>query len=385
MLFIVHYAEITLKGKNRPIFERQLMNNIRRSFARQDITVELWKENTRFIGEFEEMVDEELAASILSEVPGIKNFSFAYRAERSMEGILDAADQLLNRQTKNSLAVITKRSDKSFPQNSMEISSEIGRLAVQRGFTIDLDHPEITLYVEVTHSSAFLYDKKHPGLSGLPVGTAGAVLSMLSGGLDSPVASWMMMKRGCQVDFIHFHTFNDNQKVLDTKIKSIVEILNRYQYEARLILAPYCNYEVLSMGKVKGCYDLVVFRNFMFRMAQRVAERYGYKALVTGDNVGQVASQTLDNLSAATYQVDIPIMRPLVAFDKDQIVQLAQKIGTFDIGNLPYKDCCSIIAPGSHTAANLERLQENLEKLDMESIVERSLDETEIFDITSHK
>ncbi len=199
------------------------------------------------------------------------------------------------------------------------------------------------------------------------------MLALLSGGIDSAVAPWLMMKRGCRVDFLHFHAFRDNQEVLGTKVPAILERLNRYQYRARLFLVPYHLYDIQAMGRVPERLDLVVFKNFMFRLGQELARQKGYKALVSGDSVAQVASQTLDNLAATDYGIELPVLRPLSTYDKEDIVALARRIGTYEETIKKYKDCCSLVSRRPSTSVKLDQLKEVLPQVRMEELIEKSL------------
>ncbi|MFB6198019.1 MAG: tRNA sulfurtransferase, partial [Halobacteriaceae archaeon] len=258
---------------------------------------------------------------------------------------------------------------------SHDVQEALGDVAVEMGHAIDLDDPDIPVYVEATHERAYVYTEKHAGLGGLPVGTAGKVLCLLSGGIDSPVAAWYMMKRGCHVDYVHFNPYATAEAALNEKFAYVLETLNRYQQGCDVYFAPYGVYQLEAT--VDPEYDLVAFRNCMTRTAERLAEEHGYEAIVTGDSVAQVASQTLQNLSAVNVGVKMPIFRPLLGFDKEEVIDRARMIGTYEDSIREYKDCCSIIADSPNTGVSREDMREVLQDEDMDGIVDGTVEEIE--------
>ena len=333
MEIIVHNSEIALKGKNRPFFEKCLVRNIENFLLRHDVKINyLKKDDARIICS----VDDKI---MLDKIFGVKDFCFAEETGNDIKDIVKKASEILKKMDiKKTIAVKTKRADKNLKYTSMEISRKIGEIAYEKGFKIDLTNPDETLNVEITNKKAYLYTNKMKGPGGLPVGCSGKILCLFSGGIDSSVAAWLMMKRGCKVDYLHFHALKNNNEVKKTKIKKLFDLLSDYEENPKLFLIPYFNYQLAVVDKINDKYDVVVFRNFMLRLAEKFALKNGYKALVTGDSLGQVASQTLDNLKAIGYKVNMPILRPLIGYDKQEIVDLAKKIGTYEESIKEYKD-----------------------------------------------
>src|SRR3989344_5851928 len=335
MKVLVHYNEIGLKGRNRAYFENSLINNIRKKIKFNNLK----KEEKRVIFDTNEDIN------ILKDVFGISHFSIVEEVENKVDKILDKAESLMGDAKR--LGLKTNRSDKK-------------------------------VYIEITNKNAYIYSEKIKGLGGLPIGVSGKVLLLFSGGIDSALAAFLLMKRGCKVDFLHFHALRNNNEVMDSKIINILNILKKYQEEIKLYLVPYHNYQLSVMEKFDDKLDVVMFRNFILMFGQLIAKKKKYKGIGTGDNLGQVASQTLDNLNAAGYRVTLPILRPLLTFDKQEIIDLAKKIGTYEESIKIYKDCCSIISKKASTSVKIKSVEENLEKIDFDKIIEKSLEEMEI-------
>lgn len=372
MLYSLVYSEITLKGRNRKHFQNVLLKNIKAALGR----VSYQKSGGRITIETESQNPEEELA-ILKNIFGIDYVSPVFPVERDIEAI----KKLLSKhEFRGKIRVRTKRADKGFPKTSNEISREIGRFLVERGCSVDLRNPDHTVYIDILHENALVYFQKERCFGGLPVGSSGRVISLISGGIDSPVSSWLMMKRGCSVDFLHLHNLPDNSDVLDSKIMKALKQLKRYhQPKMRLFIAPYSEFykATMSMG---GRRELVVFRRFMLRLANAIAEENHIKAVVTGDSLGQVASQTLDNLCASDEASAIPVLRPLIGFNKQQIINLSKEIGLYDEGD--YRDCCSIAAHSSpSTKVKSDAAKAIEEKLEIEKIVRKTLEKTTMVEV----
>jgi len=378
MIAVIHYSEIALKGKNRSFFENKLVNNIITSLKKNNIRFEsVSKEESRILCFFnDEKTNVEKA---LKYVFGIKYFAFVEQVKSEVDEIINKSIELIK--DKKSISLITKRADKRFPINSLELNIKIGEQANNLGIKIDFKNAEQKLFIEILSKNTYLYTEKISGIGGLPVGSSGKVLVLLSGGIDSNLAAWLLMKRGCNVDFLHFHTFPQNKIVLTTKIKKIVETLNSYQIKSRLYLVPYHNYQILTEGKIDQRLDLVVFKNFILRTAQELALKEDHKAIVTGDSLGQVASQTLQNIASTSNQVSILILRPLIGFDKDEIIEMTKKIGTYEESIKDYKDCCSIVAKKPLTSVSVEKIQKALSQIDMNEVIQKTISEIEVFEI----
>ena len=384
MKSIIHYSEIGLKGLNRDFFEEKLLENICAALKRVGVVARVEREPGRITCEFGEE-DKGKSDETLKKIFGVKFFAFAEDTVLSEKGILDGAEILLNGFKKSGVkkvASVAKRSDKNFHLDSNELNRKIGALAVKLGFGIDLDNPDARIFTEITPKRAYLYTEKIQGLAGLPVGSSAKTLCLFSGGIDSAVAAFLMMKRGSHVDFLHFHALRTGKEVLSSKITKLVGNLNTYQFSSTLYNASYHSYQLGVSGKVDERVELVLFRNFMLRIAQEIALRDGYSAIITGDSLGQVASQTGENLLAANFGVEIPVFRPLISFDKDEIIEIARKIGTFDLSVEKYKDCCSIISRKPATAVRPEKFRKELSKVDIQGIIAKTLEEIEVQKIT---
>lgn len=381
MKVLIHHSEIALKGKNRYQFENQLLKNIKEACTRKKVAVkELNKVQNRIIGEFSG--SKSAIISALKTVHGIQNFSITEIVQLDERRILEKAAEMLDKyKNKKTMAADARRAVKTFPLNSRQMNEKIGDIAVEKGFKIDLEKPEVRLFVEILKDEACIYTKKIQGYGGLPVGSSGKILCLLSGGIDSTVAPFLMMKRGCRVDFLHFYALRSSNEVMASKIRDIVFKLNDFQFSSRLFIVPYHKYQLDAMGKFDEKYDVVVFKNFMLRLAEKIADENGYYAIMTGDSLGQVASQTLENLVASSYGLKKTVLRPLIGFNKQEIINLACQIGTFADSIREYKDCCSIIARSPATRMSQNKMEGVLQKLDIDKIISDSLEDMQCYDI----
>jgi thiamine biosynthesis protein ThiI len=377
---LIHHAEIGLKKGNFSFFEKKLVENIKKSAEKNKIKLnEIIRQEKRIIADFD--AKQEKVSELLKKVFGIKNFSFVYEVEKDISKLKKEVENILKKFKIKKIAFETKRSDKAFSLNSVEINKEFGEISNKLGLKVDYKNFEEKIFTEVTSKKIFVYTEKIPGLGGLPVGTSGRVLVLLSGGIDSPVASWLMMKRGCKVDFLHFHTFKNNKQGFDSKIKTLVEKLNEYQRKSKLYLVPYSTYEILTQGEILQKYDMVLFKHFILKFAEKFAIENNYDAIVLGDNLAQVASQTIENLRATSFGISTLIFRPLLTYDKQEIIDLSKKIGTYEMSIEKYKDCCSILSKKPSTKTKLEFFKNVLKKIDVNEIIEKSLKELEAFEI----
>ncbi len=368
----VHFAEIALKGRNRSQFESALVDSIRSQvgggkISRAESRIMVFPEGGM-----------EAALKSLSKVFGIAWFSQSCIAGRDVDGITALVLERAAPWKGKRLRVEASRSDKSFALTSPEINRQVGKALELAGHNIDLNTPEQKIYIEILRDSAVISFGRTPGLGGLPVGVSGRVLSMLSGGIDSPVASWLMMKRGCAVDFLHLHAGKSADEVRGSKMPKIIKVLKQYHPpRCRLFIAPYTEFYKRSLA-VDPRMELVVFRRFLLRLASRIAAENGHLGLVTGDSIGQVASQTLDNLLAVNEAASLPVYRPLATYDKQEIVSLAKRVGTYDLSIEDYKDCCSLVAakhPSTKVKPEKARAIEN--EINIQDIVEKTLAQTE--------
>jgi thiamine biosynthesis protein ThiI len=373
MPILIHYGELALKGKNRHLFEKRLIENIKKVASGRVLRL-----HGRIVVESEDIEP-------LKSVFGISWMANVYRAKRDLDSIKNVVlSKVLERSTKeiDKIGVLVKREEKNFPYTSVEVADIVGEEVTKNlRLKVNLKHADLRVYIEIS-DQVFVFFEKIEGLKGLPVGVSGKVLCLHSGGIDSPVAAYQMMKRGCEVDFIHFHSFNYGERAVNNKVGELVEKLGQYQLSSRLILVPYHPFHLsLLENRVNSSYEAVLFRRFMLKMSELIARAEGYQALVTGDSLGQVASQTLENLKVFNTSVSMPIFQPLISFDKEEIVELARKIETYDISIKPYKDCCSIMAKRPRTRIKLDRIEMLEKAMGMERVMEETLKLKEVYDV----
>ena len=372
---VVHYQEIALKGRNRPWFISRLVRNIRE--ATKDLGV---RDVRALMGRIEVVlpdgIDWTVARDRLSRVFGAGNFARAGRAPLDVDAIAAEILRDLDPDLQpRSFRVSAKRADKRFPLTSPQIEREVGgRIKEARGWHVALDDPELTIHVEALTNDAFYYFGKHPGAGGLPVGSSGRVVCLLSGGIDSPVAAWRMMRRGCRVLFVHFHSYPILSRASQEKTRELAALLTQYQYRSRLFLVPFGEIQQRVVLSVPAPLRVVIYRRLMMRIAEEIARRHRAGALVTGEVVGQVASQTIENMNAINEVATLPVLRPLVGMDKEEITIEAQKLGTYPISIIPDQDCCTLFTP-KHPATRARKrdVLDAENALDIPKIVEEAV------------
>jgi len=371
MIALVHYGEIGLKGKNRRHFEEKLAANMRRALPEG---AEVRIEQKRIF--VEGKLDEKKTKEALMRVFGIEWFALAEECEPKLESIWKTVKKNLKKVEGKTFGVVTKRSDKNFPMKSMEVSGEIGgRIHEATGAKVDLGNPEVRVHIIILAKKAFVHFEKVKGLGGLPVGSAGRILCLMSGGIDSPVAAWLMMKRGCEVDFLHIHPFEENKKVKGTKIEKLIKILDLFQQrKGKLLAVPYSHFYART-GEVERRYELVVFRRYLYKLAEKISLEKDYLGIVSGDSLGQVASQTLENIGAAQAGLVVPVFRPLISMDKMEIVDIAEQIGTYKDSVKEYQDCCSLVSVDNPiTRARAEIVANYCEEMKIGELIQESMD-----------
>jgi thiamine biosynthesis protein ThiI len=352
---VIHYSEIALKGKNRRQFEDALLRHVRTALG--PLVHEVRKQQGRLVCKPANHADPQQVREILTCIPGIVNFSLGHSAPKDVEAIGGRAVNLLAGREFTTFGVKTKRTDKAFPMTSEEISCAVGASILRglEGKKVDLRSPDLWLYIELTGKEATLFTEKHIGPGGLPVGSSGDVIVSLSGGIDSPVAAYMLMKRGCRAIFAHIRNETQFASGVTDKIENLVEVLTRYQLRSTLYQVPFGDLQRRIIAFVAAEYRMIIYRRCMMRILNQLAVREGAKAIVTGDAVGQVASQTLSNLHCIQNASQLPVLSPLVGMNKDETITLAKQIGTYDHSIVPYPDCCSfMIAQHPETRGVLE-------------------------------
>jgi len=354
-MILIHYGEIGLKGKNRIKFENLLVKNIRRIL--NDEIVKISREHGRILVFEKENADYEVLVEKLKKLPGIENFSFAIQTSCDIDEIKKNSLKLIKGEDFKSFKVHTKRGDKSFPLTSIQINEMVGEeIKNKMKKEVNLNNPEITIYVEIGRRNAFIYKEKISGVGGLPTGTQGKVISLLSGGIDSPVASWMMMKRGCNVIFLHF--YNETIVSYPKKIEEIIQHLTETQIESKAYFVKIGDFQREVIKSVPAKYRMLIYRRFMNKIANEIAKKEKAKGIVTGDSIGQVASQTLDNIICIYSSSNFPVFSPLIGLDKKEIIDIAMKIGTYEFSIKPYDDCCSfMVAKHPAIRAGIEEIK----------------------------
>ncbi len=367
----IHLGELTLKGKNRKVFEKRLVDNIRAVVPGSRIDnprgrILLYPENP------------EAAVESLKKVFGISWFSRSVVLPPDTGKIADGISENIGNE---SVKIETKRIDKNFPKTSLEISREIAGYLDGMGKKTAVKGYDRMVLVEVFGDKSIVTFDKIQGLGGLPYGSSGKLLTLLSGGIDSPVAGWLMMKRGCSMEFFHMHPFT-NSKIRKSKISELVERLSEFSPKSlKLHVAPYDEF-FKKIEYITPSDRMIVFRRFIFRIGNKIAGGSNALGIVTGDSVGQVASQTLHNLNAVGCVSPLPVYRPLVGMDKQEIINTAKKIGTYDISVKPYEDCCALVAerhPSTH--ADIRKIEEIEKEMEIEKIIEKTLKKTDSFSV----
>jgi len=373
-LVLIHYHEVSLKGENRPFFERALLDNIRLVLG--GLCENARQMFGRMVVTLADGATEDEVKNILQTVFGVANFSFAILLPFEFEALSQEALALIKEKQFSTFRIAARRADKSYPLSSQEMNERLGTLVrEQLGKTVDLEYPELTCFIEIAGKKAFVYFEKHKGPGGLPVGTGGKVCALVSSGFDSPVASWKMIRRGCEAVFVHFHSHPSTSVASQENVKEIVKILTKFQFRSKLYLVPFLPIQqVIVEARIDSALRVVLYRRFMARIAEKIALKETCGALVTGESLGQVASQTLENISAISAVVSIPVFRPLIGENKEDIINRARRIGTFDISSQPHDDCCSLFVPAHpETKAKLFVVEAAEKKLDVEKLVSEAI------------
>ncbi len=369
---LCHYHEIALKKKNRLFFERLLCRNIERALRGLP-----YESVRRLFGRVvvELSPDSPLpeVLSRLGHVFGVANYSPAWACAAELEPMKRALWELVRKRSGfETFKIHSRRADKKYPLTSPFMNEQLGALIREKtGKRVQLRHPDLTCFVHVVNERAFMYFDRLAGAGGLPMSSAGKVVALISGGIDSPVAAYKMMRRGCRVVFAHFHSFPHTTPQSQEKVRELVAHLSRHQYRSTLYLLPFADAQRQIVAHTPPETRVILYRRMMLRAAQRIVRRERAVAMVTGDSIGQVASQTLQNLAVTSKVCKIPLFRPLIGDDKEEIIRLARQIGTYDISIRPDQDCCSLFVPRHpETRATLAAVKEAEKGLDMDAILE---------------
>jgi thiamine biosynthesis protein ThiI len=348
---LIRFHEIALKGKNQSMFVQQLVENLRR--ATRGVGVRKVSSGRMVVHmALDETADWDVVRTRVSQVFGAVKFSPVYRSPLDFDAITAKVAELADELKFESFRITAHRADKRFPVKSNEMNVKLGAMVAERtGARVDLHKPDVEIKVDALPEAAFVWADEYAAAGGLPVGTAGRVAVLMSGGIDSPVATWRMMRRGCRTTLVHFHSFPLVEGRSREKAQELAERLNIFQYDTRLFLVPFAEIQKRVILTVPGPLRVVAYRRFMIRIAEAIARREGAKALVTGESLGQVSSQTLTNMATVGEVATLPILRPLVGMDKQEIIKEAKAIGTFETSIQPDEDCCTLFVPRSPSTA----------------------------------
>lgn len=370
---IIRYSEIHLKGNNREFFESALISNIKHVL--QDYTYEFARSNARYIiRKFDESQLEQIVDAVKN-VFGVHSLSVAEEVDSNVEQIKAAALALAP--TSGSFKVNTNRADKKFPIHSMNLSADIGGdiLEANPSLTVDLFHPDHVVNIDIRENGkTFVYSEIIKAVNGMPVGTAGKGVVMLSGGIDSPVAAYMMAKRGMTLRAVHFHSFPYTSMQAKQKVLDLAKLVKKYSLRMTVDVVSFTEIQTAIHEKCPEEYMITIMRRFMMRIAEKLARMNGCGAVITGESLGQVASQTLESITSTNSVANIPVFRPLIGFDKDEIIEIAERIGTFKTSILPYEDCCTIFLPKKPvTKPRLDAVLKVESALDVDTLVNNAM------------
>ncbi len=377
MLVVIHYAEIGLKGKNRPFFEGRLLGNLQRVLDPLGSSgeVRLRRLYGRLAVELPDRVPFEKVSQRIRRIFGVAHFGRARSCSPRPEEIEKVTVELMSQRRPESFGIRVRRIEKRHPFSSQALATRLGA-AVQAvtGARVDLGNPEVWIDVHVLSDEALIRSEQIQGPGGMPVGSAGQVVSLLSGGIDSPVASLLALKRGCKVIFVHFHSHPFTNSASQEKVRDLVALLAHYQGRSRLILVPFSTLQQTLVRETAPGPRIVLYRRFMLRIAERIAIRSGAHALVTGESLSQVSSQTLANVDTINRAATLPVLRPLIGLDKAEIIERARTLGSFEISIEPDEDCCSFLMPRRPATKTRPAQLEQIERaLDVEGLVEAAL------------
>ena len=388
-IFLLKLGEVVLKGANKRQFEGRLRQNIRRRMKPYGNFDVYLMQSTVYVEPMDEEADVEEAWEACHAIFGLVSLCRCRPCEKNVDAIFAAIENYLgdDLDCAKSFKVESKRSDKRFPMTSIQLSQEIGgRLAeAHPGVEVDVHHPEYTVNVEVRDLAAYVHGPAEPGAGGLPTGVGGRALSLLSGGIDSPVASYMIAKRGVEIEAVHFFSYPYTSQLAKDKVIELARLVTKYSGKMTVNVVSFTEIQEAIRDNCPEEYFTLIMRRFMMEIAMRLAKEDGCGALVTGENLGQVASQTMEAMTVTGAVVDIPIFMPLVGMDKKDIIAIAEKIGTLETSILPYEDCCTVFTPKHpKTKPTLGQVLHAEEKLDREALIVKALESVEKIKVSYH-
>ncbi len=383
-IILLKYGEIILKGLNRPRFENILMENISQYVDKTKVRI--WKaQATIYVEPLTDDVDMDAMAVKLTKVFGVVAVALAHVVPKDIDLICKKAAEVAGSTKGSTFKVEAKRADKKFPYNSPQICMQAGGAVLEANphLKVDVHNPDFIVNVEIRDFAAYIYAEKLQGVGGMPIGTNGKATLLLSGGIDSPVAGYMIAKRGAYINAVHFYSYPYTSERAKEKVLDLAQILADYCGEIKVHVVPFTEIQLAINDKCPEEQLTVIMRRIMMRIADIIAHKTGSYALITGESIGQVASQTIQALAVTNEVVTMPVFRPLIGMDKDEIIQIARKIGTFETSILPYEDCCTVFTPKHPTTKpSLEKIKQSEEKLELEEMIERAVIETEVVTLT---
>lgn len=380
-VILVRYGEIFLKGKNRSYFVSLLKSNM--EHALKDVPHKITTLQTRYIiSDFGDNYDK--ITEKLDKIFGIYSYSPATLIKTDIDAIYETASSLAG-DLQGAFKVETNRADKTFPYHSIDISRVVGGKILEKNHSlkVDVKKPDYTVNIDIRESGkTLIFTKIIKGLGGLPVGCAGKGLLLLSGGIDSPVAGFMMAKRGMRINALHFHSYPYTGLFAKEKVIKLARLVSEYSGKMTLHIVKFTEIQEAIHEHCDESFMITLMRRFMMRIAQRISEENCYQAIITGESLGQVASQTIESMTSSNSVVTMPVLRPVVAFDKDDIIAISEKIGTFETSILPYEDCCTVFLPKNpQIKPKMEKILEQERKLDVETLIQNALMQIEVLEI----
>ena len=383
-VILVRYEEIFLKGLNRPLFENKLIKNMKQALYGLG-QIKIIKAQSRiYVEPDNENYPLDEAINRLTKVFGISSVSPVWKLQTNKDTIYEKSIEMvkgiLKKCNYKTFKVATKRGDKKFPLNSMEVSKELGAILLQNipELKVDVINPDFVLHVEIREFS-YVYSEIVPGVKGLPVGSNGLATLLISGGIDSPVAGWMIAKRGVKLEAVHFYSYPYTSERAKDKVIELIKIISEYNLGIKLHIIPFTDIQMAINQSCPHDYITIIMRRFMMKIAERIAYMEGAMSLVSGESLGQVASQTMESINATNNAVELPVFRPLIGMDKNEIIDIAQKIETFETSILPFEDCCTVFVPKHpETRPKLEKVLEEEAKADVGELIEEAIKNAEI-------
>ena len=382
---MVRFGELSTKGKNKKEFIRVLANNIR--YALLDFN------GVEIISQFDHIYvklndnEPDKIIEVLQDISGIQGLSLVLKTDEDLENLKKVCLELVKQEEGKTFKVHSKRANKKYPIISDQLNREIAKVVLQNTpLRVDVHNPDILISIEIRDEGAYVFTHTYKGAGGYPLGVGGKIMHMLSGGIDSPVASYLLMKRGIKIECIHFASPPYTNAGVIEKLKDLLGKLNKYQAEIRLNVIPFTKIQEEIYKQCDESYAITIMRRMMFRLADRLAKRRRCLAISSGESVGQVASQTLDSMNVINAVTNMPVLRPVVCYDKLDIIDLARKIDTFDISIRPFEDCCTIFAPKNpKTRPSMEEVLKYEAKWDFESMIEEALNNIEVIYVKKEK